>query len=166
MTIELKRLEDSRGFFHYPIGSDPIIGVSIIRLTSRTVKKVNKKPSSLKNPYDHIRIEKNSTQLQRKLIAEEKSYRQELIEQTKALSGFKKVEGDEDYEWKLKKQKEVIEETKKMIPDAQLRLSKSLVELQELVGAHEEEWAGTEELLKAKELIKDGEEAVEAISKT
>lgn len=108
---------------------------------------------------------KIKTGVLKRLIAEEKSYRQELSEQTITLSNFKKVDGDEDYEWKLKKQKEVIEETKKMIPDAQLRLSKSLAELQELVGAHEEEWAGTEELTKAKELIKDGEQAVEQISK-
>ncbi|KAH9822231.1 tubulin binding cofactor A-domain-containing protein [Melampsora americana] len=101
-----------------------------------------------------------------RLIAEEKSYREELINHTQTLSDFKEIEGDEDHEWKLKKQKEVIEETKKMIPDAQLRLSKSLTELQELVLAHEDEWAGTEELLKAKELIKDGEQAVEQISKT
>ncbi|KAG0149595.1 hypothetical protein CROQUDRAFT_669116 [Cronartium quercuum f. sp. fusiforme G11] len=112
---------------------------------------------------------KIKTGVLQRLIKEEKFYHQELIEQTiklESLSSSKPLPNDDDYEWKLRKQKEVIEETKKMIPDAQLRLSKSLAELQELVAAHEEEWADTEELAKAKGVIDEGQKAVDQLPKS
>lgn len=86
-----------------------------------------------------------------RLIKEEDSYQKEYENQLKRIEKVKQESPDDD--WNIRKQKEVLEETVKMIPDVQQRLSKAIEELNDLVVAHEEELAGTEELSKAKQAL-------------
>ncbi|KAH9441335.1 hypothetical protein MJO28_015666 [Puccinia striiformis f. sp. tritici] len=86
-----------------------------------------------------------------RLIKEEDSYKNEYDNQLKRIEKIKHETPDD--EWNIRKQKEVLDETVKMIPDVKQRLSKAVEELNDLVSAHEEELAGTEELSKAQQVL-------------
>ncbi|EFP79089.1 hypothetical protein PGT21_017640 [Puccinia graminis f. sp. tritici] len=86
-----------------------------------------------------------------RLIKEEDSYKKEYDNQLKRIEKVKQETPDDD--WNIRKQKEVLDETIKMIPDVKQRLSKAIEELADLVSAHETDLAGTEELSKAQQVL-------------
>jgi len=84
-------------------------------------------------------------------MKEEDAYKKEYAAQEKRIERVAH-ETPED-EWNIRKQKEVLDETAKMIPDVKQRLSKAVEELTDLVSAHETELAGTDELAKAQHVL-------------
>ncbi|PLW08837.1 hypothetical protein PCANC_00230 [Puccinia coronata f. sp. avenae] len=86
-----------------------------------------------------------------RLIKEEDSYRKEYDNQLKRIDKVQKDTPEDD--WNIRKQKEVLDETVKMIPDVKQRLSRAVEELKDLVSAHEAELAGTQELAKAEQVL-------------
>ncbi|OAV93303.1 tubulin binding cofactor A [Puccinia triticina 1-1 BBBD Race 1] len=86
-----------------------------------------------------------------RLIKEEDSYKKEYDNQLKRIEKVKQDTPDDD--WNIRKQKEVLDETVKMIPDVKQRLSKAVEELNDLVNAHQTELAGTDELSKAQQVL-------------
>ncbi|KNZ45940.1 tubulin binding cofactor A [Puccinia sorghi] len=86
-----------------------------------------------------------------RLMKEEESYKREYETQVKRIERVRQETPEDD--WNIRKQKEVLDETVKMIPDVKQRLSKAIEELKDLVSAHETELAGTEELAKAQQVL-------------
>ncbi|CAG8481109.1 2568_t:CDS:2 [Paraglomus brasilianum] len=93
---------------------------------------------------------KIKTNIVKRIHSESKSYATELEYQQKRIDKF--IEENRD-EYDIKKQKEVLEETLKMIPDCKNRLQKAYQELQNLVNINNPSWEGTDELAKAKETL-------------
>ncbi|MBW0535513.1 hypothetical protein O181_075228 [Austropuccinia psidii MF-1] len=86
-----------------------------------------------------------------RLVKEKDSYNKEYEQQLRRIEKIK-IETPHD-DWNIRKQNEVLQETVKIMPDVEQRLSKAIEELKELVEAHQEDLAQTEELAKAKQVL-------------
>lgn len=81
-----------------------------------------------------------------RLVKEESLYQQELKDQEKVVSELKAANGDE---YEIKKQIEVFEDTKQMIPEIRTKIKESLESLESFI----ESYTGVEDLTASKENI-------------
>lgn len=77
-------------------------------------------------------------------------YEKEVKDQSAKVE---KMKADEKDEYDIKKQIEVLEESKTMIPDCKRRLKTAYDDLTNLVAETEEEFGTTEEYKMAKEIL-------------
>ncbi|EGW34156.1 uncharacterized protein SPAPADRAFT_59576 [Spathaspora passalidarum NRRL Y-27907] len=82
----------------------------------------------------------------KRLIKEEKLYQQEVSEQEQYVNKMKESNADE---YEIKKQVEVLEESKRMVP----QVTKKIGEHREALKSFLETYSGDEDLTAAKELL-------------
>ncbi|CAH3109574.1 unnamed protein product [Porites lobata] len=79
-------------------------------------------------------------------------YEKEVVDQTAKVEKMKEEKKDEH---DIKKQIEVLEESKVMIPDCKRRIKTAYLDLQELVTKTENDLGDTEEYKTAKQLLEE-----------
>ncbi|XP_070541816.1 tubulin-specific chaperone A-like [Ptychodera flava] len=96
-----------------------------------------------------IRQIKIKTGVVKRLNKEKAMYEKEVVDQDEKI---KKMEADGKDEYDIKKQKEVLQESKQMIPDCKKRLATAHSELTTMVE-NEKDLAETEEYKAAQEIL-------------
>ncbi|OLL25864.1 Tubulin-specific chaperone A [Neolecta irregularis DAH-3] len=94
----------------------------------------------------------------KRLIKEEASYWKEVEREKRRLEKVR-ADAEEDLEIRLRKQNEVIEDTRQMIPHVHKRLLKSLQDLEDLVATEDPEYEGSAEIEEARKWIEEGRKA-------
>ncbi|CAG8462742.1 19747_t:CDS:2 [Racocetra fulgida] len=87
-----------------------------------------------------------------RLSKEEKSYHKEVEDQEKRIEKLAANGADSAV---LNKEKEVLEESQRMIPDVQKRLKGAYEELRNLVNQKNPSWIGTKELTEAEKTLEN-----------
>ncbi|CAG8687520.1 24008_t:CDS:2 [Dentiscutata erythropus] len=95
---------------------------------------------------------KIKTGVVKRYFKEEKSYHKEVEDQEKRIEKLTAEGADPSV---INKQKEVLEESQRIIPDVQSRLKGAYEELRNLVNQKNPSWTGTTELEDAENTLKD-----------
>ena len=82
----------------------------------------------------------------KRLVKEESLYKQEVEEQEQYVAGMRKANADE---YEIKKQVEVLEESKRMVPE----VSKKVAQYKEDLATFLKSYTGTDDLAEAKLLL-------------
>ncbi|QDS71628.1 hypothetical protein FKW77_007323 [Venturia effusa] len=100
-----------------------------------------------------------STSSLQRLVKEEASYHKELAQQQARITELEKPSEDENAEYKLKQEKQALEETKAVLPSMKKKIQDALEKLEEQLEATGGDASETE-LSKAKEVIASAKEAI------
>lgn len=103
--------------------------------------------ASVSDPKRRLKIQ---TGVVKRLAKEKTMYEKEVVDQSAKVE---KMKADEKDEYDIKKQIEVLEESKIMIPDCKRRLKTAYNELTNLVAETEKDFGTTEEHKTAKEIL-------------
>ncbi|TID22185.1 Tubulin binding cofactor A [Venturia nashicola] len=100
-----------------------------------------------------------STSSLHRLIKEESSYHKELTNQQARIATLEQPSEDENAEYKLKQEKQALEETRAVLPSMKTKIKEALLKLEEQLEATGAD-APESEVTKAKEVIASAKEAV------
>ena len=99
-----------------------------------------------------IRQIKIKTGVVRRLAKEELSYIKEAKQQEEKIERLKAEAGDEEQQYVIKKQLEVLQECRMMVPDCRRRLTAAHADLQQLLET-EQDLAEKEEYMEARSTL-------------
>ncbi|KAG5462987.1 MAG: tubulin binding cofactor A [Olpidium bornovanus] len=110
-------------------------------------------------PAKAVRELKIKTGVVKRTLKEDASYEKEREQQQRRVDAAIAANADE---YDIKKQKEVLEETIRMLPDVRRRLVAASNELLELLDKEEASLKDTEEFKAAKEVLTEAHSAIKA----